>query len=131
MNIILFDGLCGLCDYSVQFILKRDSNAFFKFASLQSDYAKKILLEHKQDLNRSDSLLLIENGELYDKSTAVLKIASNLTYPWRFLKVFLFLPKSFRDLFYTLISENRYRIIPKKNQCTLPSPEFRKRFLDL
>lgn len=126
--VILFDGVCNLCNGSVLFIIKRDPQAKFRFASLQSDFGQQQL--HK--FNRSvtlESVLLIEADKLYDKSTAALKIASKLCGLWPLLSIFRVVPKSWRDGIYTWIARNRYRWFGKRESCMIPTPEFKSRFI--
>lgn len=127
-KIILFDGECNFCDRSVQFIIKRDPKGHFKFASLQSDIGKELLNEHKLPKN-IDSMVLLDNNHCYVKSSAALRICKNLKGAWKLLYLLLVVPKSFRDLFYEIISCNRYKWFGKKDICHLPSQEIRKRFL--
>ncbi|ETI66453.1 thiol-disulfide oxidoreductase DCC family protein [Neobacillus vireti] len=128
-RIILFDGVCNLCNSSVQFILKRDPNGTFKFASLQGEAGQSLLKKYGLNTN-INSFVLIENGEIYLKSTAALRICRKLTWAWRLVAVFLFIPRFIRDLFYELIAKNRYRWFGKKDSCMLPKPEWKSRFLD-
>ncbi|MBL4953331.1 thiol-disulfide oxidoreductase DCC family protein [Neobacillus sp. OS1-32] len=127
-KIILFDGECNLCDHSVQFIIKRDDKALYRFASIQSSVGREILLNYNVDEN-TDSFILVENNQCYYKSSAALRVCKNLNGAWKFLSIFLFLPSGFRDFFYDVIAKNRYKWFGKKDSCMLPSPEIRKRFL--
>ncbi|WP_062352806.1 thiol-disulfide oxidoreductase DCC family protein [Bacillus kwashiorkori] len=127
-GIILFDGECNFCNKSVQFIIKRDPHAYFKFASLQSDIGQKLLIEYgvREDV---DSLVLLEGKTYYVKSTAALKICKNLSGFWQAGKYFLFLPERWRNMVYDMIAKNRYRFFGRSSHCLLPTPEVRKRFL--
>ncbi len=127
-KIILFDGVCQFCDRSVQFIIKRDKKGHFKFASLQSDLAKQLLSQYNvaKDV---DSLVLLDGNNYYIKSTAVLRICKNLSGFWKLGYLLLVIPRPFRDFVYQLIAKNRYNWFGKKEACTIPSPEMRKRFL--
>ncbi|WP_318508794.1 thiol-disulfide oxidoreductase DCC family protein [Bacillus sp. T3] len=127
-NIILFDGLCNFCDHSVQFIIKRDNKAIYKFTSIQSDVGQKILQKYKVPTN-VDSLILISNNKYYTKTSAALRICKNLKGGWQLLQCLLIVPKPIRDFFYTILSKNRYKWFGRKESCTIPSPELRKRFL--
>jgi predicted DCC family thiol-disulfide oxidoreductase YuxK len=128
-RIILFDGVCNLCNTSVQFILKRDSDGYFKFASLQSETGQSLLKKHhlNNDLN---SVVLIENDTVYLKSSAALRVCSKLGGLWPILSIFRILPPFFRDLLYDIAAKNRYKWFGKKESCMLPSPEWKHRFLD-
>ncbi|MBM7571484.1 thiol-disulfide oxidoreductase DCC family protein [Aquibacillus albus] len=127
-RIILFDGECNFCDKSVQFIIKRDPEAYFKFASLQSDVGKKLMKQYNapEDI---DSFVLIENNKYYLKSSAALRVCKHLKGLWKFPYFFLAVPVPIRDFFYEIIAQNRYKWFGKKESCMLPSPEERKRFL--
>lgn len=107
-KIILFDGECNLCDHSVQFIIKRDDKALYRFASIQSSVGREILLNYNVDEN-TDSFILVENNQCYYKSSAALRVCKNLNGAWKFLSIFLFLPSGFRDFFYDVIAKNRYK----------------------
>jgi len=128
-SIILFDGICNLCNASVRFILKRDQTKQFLFASLQSDAAKKVLLQYKVKKIGMDSILLIEDGKVYQKSAAVLKICRHLNWPWSMFSVAHHLPESFRDKIYDLVAKYRYQWFGKKDSCTMMMPEFKNRFI--
>jgi len=128
-TIILFDGICNLCNGSVQFILKRDKNEKFLFASLQSDASKNILLQYNVKKITLDSILIIEDGQVYDKSTAVLKICRNLNWPWTMFPIVLHLPLSIRDRIYNFVGRNRYKWFGKKDSCTMMIPEYKNRFI--
>jgi predicted DCC family thiol-disulfide oxidoreductase YuxK len=128
-TIILFDGICNLCNGSVQFILKRDKNEKFLFASLQSDASKNILLQYNVKKITLDSILIIEDGQVYDKSTAVLKISKHLNWPWTILPIAIHLPLSIRDSVYNFVGRNRYKWFGKKDSCTMMIPEYKNRFI--
>ena len=128
-SIILFDGVCNLCNASVNFIIKHDKKAHFKFASLQSDAAKEILLQYNSKKINLDSIILIENNAVYEKSTAALKISKNLTGGFKLLYALIIIPKFIRDWVYYFIAENRYKWFGKKESCMIPSPEIKSRFL--
>lgn len=128
-SIILFDGVCNLCNNAVQFIIKRDKNKYFLFSSLQSDVAQDILLHFKLKNSDFDSIILIENGKIYDKSTASLKIAKQLSGLWKYNYIFIILPKFIRDFFYAIIAQNRYKWFGKKDACIIPTAALKARFL--
>lgn len=127
--IVLFDGVCNLCSGSVQFILKRDPEARFRFASLQSDFGQKIQAEHGLDPRELGSVLLLEDGRLYRESDAALRIVRSLSGAWKLLSVFRIVPRPIRDGVYRLIARNRYRWFGKSETCWLPTPVLRGRFL--
>lgn len=119
-SVILFDGVCNLCNHAVQTILKRDKKHYFKFASLQSDFAQKSIENHwLKTRPLPDSILLWENNKLYDRSAAVLKITKHLSGLWPVCSVFLLIPRFLRDAVYDFIARNRYKWFGKKNSCSL------------
>jgi len=130
-SIILFDGICNLCNYSVSFILKKDKKKHFRFASLQSDAAKKLLLHanNKNILNNLKSIVLISNNKVYTKSTAVLKIGKYLKFPYNLSYLLLIVPRFFRDFIYDYISKNRYKWFGKNETCMMPSKEYLDKFI--
>lgn len=127
--IILFDGVCNLCNASVQFILKRDSKAQFRFASLQSEFGKQKLLLYEIDANKCDSVIYIYKDKAFIKSTAALQIAKKLGGGWPLLYGLIIIPRFIRDWVYGFIAKNRYRWFGKKDSCMIPSPELKSRFL--
>lgn len=129
MRIILFDGVCNFCDASVQFIIKRDPAAHFLFTSLQSE--KGLELTKKYAIPEDvDSLVLIENGKAFTKSSAALRIAKKLDGLWHLFFLFILVPRKIRDGVYNYVAKNRYKWFGKKEDaCTLPSIEQRKRFI--
>lgn len=127
-HLILFDGECNFCDASVQFIIKRDPKALFKFTSLQSDIGIEMLKQFGVS-EKTDSIVLIEGNSHYTESTAALKIARKLTGFWKLCYVFIIVPKPLRDIVYQFIAKNRYKWFGKKQECMLPTAEQRNRFL--
>ena len=138
--VVLFDGVCNFCDSSVNFIIDHDREGYFKFAPLQSDEGRRLAnefgfssavgeTEPASDLIPIDSVILVEDGKAYTHSTAALKIIRRLGAPWSLLYAFIAVPTGVRDYFYKLFARYRYRIFGKKDQCMLPSPEVRARFL--
>jgi predicted DCC family thiol-disulfide oxidoreductase YuxK len=128
-SLILFDGVCNLCNSSVQFILLRDKKDRFRFASLQSDYGQSILKQYNLPTDKFNSLALVENGKIYQKSTGALRIARNLKGLWPMLYGFIIVPPFIRNLVYDIIAKNRYRWFGKKEECMLPRPEWKQKFL--
>jgi predicted DCC family thiol-disulfide oxidoreductase YuxK len=127
-NIILFDGECNFCNSSVQFIIKRDKKAIFRFASIQSDVGKEIVRKHNASLD-VDSLILVEHNKCYYKSSAVFRICKRLKGAWKLFYFLIVLPNPLRDYFYDLVAKNRYKWFGKKTDCMMPSPDIRNRFL--
>ncbi|MDN3644182.1 thiol-disulfide oxidoreductase DCC family protein [Lutimonas halocynthiae] len=128
-TIILFDGICNLCNGAVQFLLKRDVNEQFLFASLQSDAAKNILLQYNVKKIKMDSIIFIEDDQLYQKSTAVLKICRYLNWPWTMISFAGILPLRFRDKIYDVIAKHRYKWFGRKDTCTMMMPKYKNRFI--
>ena len=130
-KIVLFDGVCNLCDDAVQRIIKHDKKDTFRFASLQSDFGKELVAERGLDPEELDSIILIDPGvAYYKKSTAALEISRDLSGGYSLLKNFLFIPESIRDGVYDFIANNRYKWFGKKEQCMIPTPELKAKFLD-
>ena len=131
MNIILFDGLCNLCSSSVQFVIKHDTKAVFKFASLQSEIGQKLLLDNGIPItnNNFSSFILIEDHSIYKESTAALRVARKLNGLCPLLYAAIIIPPFIRNAFYQFIASNRYKWFGKKDTCWLPTQELIDRFL--
>ena len=127
--IILFDGICNFCNGSVNFIIERDRGGYFKFAPLQSEIGQKLLNEYGVDTTVTDSIVLIEDGKAYVRTTAALRIARKLSGVWRWFYSFIIVPRFVRDVFYKLFAKYRYKMFGKQNACMMPTPEIRSRFL--
>jgi len=127
--VILFDGVCNLCSGSVQFILKRDKEKKFLFASLQSNYGQELLKKLGLPADTFNSFMLYQDGNILTRSTAALQMFQQLK-GWKWVKLFWIVPKFIRDAVYNLIATNRYRWFGKKNECWLPASELKARFLD-
>ena len=132
-KVILFDGVCNVCDGFVQFILKRDKRGLFYFASLQSDIAQQLLAKHKITIKELSTVVLIDqdNDKTYTHSDVPLIVAKDLGGMCAIFYLFRILPKGLRDRFYNWFAENRYRLFGKKEVCMLPQPEWHSRFLDV
>lgn len=126
--VVFFDGVCNLCNASVDLILRNDPKNRFLFSSLQGEAARRLL--PPTDLQNLNTLIFYENGEIFRRSTAALKIAVRLSGLWPLFGVFFILPRFLRDPFYDLIARNRYRFWGKKETCRIPSPAERAKFLD-
>ncbi|MGB0850662.1 MAG: thiol-disulfide oxidoreductase DCC family protein [Bacteroidia bacterium] len=127
-DVVLFDGVCTLCNSSVDFIVRHEKGDRLLFASLQSDVGKQIIANSGLD-EVPDSILFYTDKELYSKSTAVLKIAKHLSRPFSLAQIFIVVPKPFRDVVYDWIAKNRYQWFGKKETCRIPTPEERAKFL--
>ena len=129
--IILFDGVCHLCDATVKFILPRDRAGVFRFATLQSDFARNLLGKHGLPVTHPpQTIFLVDGGEVYDRSTAALRIACRLGGAWRLLAAFWIIPKPLRDWVYALIALNRYRWFGRYEECPLPPADWKARFIE-
>jgi predicted DCC family thiol-disulfide oxidoreductase YuxK len=127
--VVLFDGVCNVCNGLVRFILPRDRRGYFRFASLQSFAAERLLTACGRAPGTLDSLVLIEDGRCYERSDAVLRIAGRLRFPWRLARGFGTVPRPIRDGLYTFVAARRYRWFGRKDVCALPPPEWKERFL--
>ncbi len=128
--IILFDGVCNLCNGVVQFLIKRDPEAKFRFASLQSVFGKAQLLKFNMDPETLHSVVVVHNGNAFQKSDAVIYISRYLSWPWRIVASFRWLPKRFRDALYDLIAGSRYKLFGRRESCMIPTADLRGRFLE-
>lgn len=126
---VLFDGVCNLCNGSVNFIIDRDPEGYFKFASLQSEEAEAIMRRVGISGASLESIVLVEGGRVYRRSDAVLRIARKLKGLWPALALFSIVPRPIRDWVYDWIARNRYRWFGKRDTCRIPTPELRSRFL--
>jgi predicted DCC family thiol-disulfide oxidoreductase YuxK len=118
-SIILFDGYCNLCSGAIQFIIKRDKQKKFQFASLQSEIGKKLLIEHDLPVTDVNTLVLFEKGVIYTRSTGALKITRSLSGIWPICYSAIIIPKFLRDAIYSWVAKNRYQWFGKKEQCFL------------
>lgn len=129
-DLILFDGDCNVCNRSVQFVLQRDPGGRFRFASLQSAAGQAALAAAGFEGEVPDTIILITAGRVWLRSGAVLRIARGLGFPWWVFSVFLLVPAVIRDWFYKLFAARRYRWFGRAENCLVPTPEVRARFLD-
>jgi predicted DCC family thiol-disulfide oxidoreductase YuxK len=127
--VLLFDGVCNFCNSSVNFIMQRDPKGYFKFASLQSAYGQQQLLKAGLNTKEFDSLVLLENGRIYLRSSAALRIVRSLNGLWPLLYVFIIVPPFLRNFLYNIIARNRYRWFGKREECRVPTAEERGRFV--
>lgn len=128
-KIILFDGVCNLCNSSVNFIIDHDRKNIFRFASLQSDSGQVLLKKFGLNNVSFDSIILIDKEKYFTRSSAVLKIAKDFPGFWKLLYIFIIIPPAIRDLLYDIIAENRYKWFGKKDSCRVPTPELKEKFL--
>jgi predicted DCC family thiol-disulfide oxidoreductase YuxK len=128
--VLLFDGVCNMCNHIVIFIIKHDPKATFRFASLQSQAGVGMLQQHGLPASDMNTVILIGGSHYYTKSTAALHVFKRLGGLWPLLYVFIVIPKPIRDIIYAWVARNRYKWFGKKDQCMIPTPELEERFLD-
>lgn len=128
-SIVLFDGVCNFCNSSVNFIMARDKRDKFRFAALQSDAGIGLQKKFNLDPYDLDSFILVQGDKYYKKSTAALRTAKELGFPWSLLYVFIVIPPFIRNIAYNIIAKNRYRWFGKKETCRIPTPDERAKFL--
>jgi predicted DCC family thiol-disulfide oxidoreductase YuxK len=129
-KIILFDGVCNLCNGAIQFVIKHDRKNVFRYAPLQGEIGKKLLAERNMDPKEVDSIVLIEPGvAYYTKSSAALKIGQEFGGAWKMLGLFEWVPEKISNFIYDFIAGNRYQWFGKKEECMVPTPTLREKFL--
>ena len=130
-KLILFDGVCNLCNSSIQYVIKHDKKNLFMFTALQSEAGKQIIEKYNIDTKKIDSILLYtpEKGIDY-KSTAALKVANKLGFPQSLMSIFFIIPPFIRNWVYDYIAKNRYKWYGKKDACMIPTPELKSKFLE-
>lgn len=128
-GIVLFDGTCAFCERSVTFIATRDPGGYFRFGASQTPAAQALLSEFGETRESTRSIILIEDGQLFRKSTAVLRIARRLPLPWSIAAVALFVPRPLRDAAYAVVAAVRHRIAGRSNACEIPPPAIRERLI--
>jgi predicted DCC family thiol-disulfide oxidoreductase YuxK len=126
--IVLFDGVCNFCNAAVQFIIRRDPGGLFRFASLQSRTGQELLGRYPE-LRGVDSVILLENGVPYIESSAALRIASRLRWPWKLAGALRLVPRSLRDVCYRMFAKRRYRWFGRQDACMVPTKDIRDQFL--
>ena len=134
--LVLYDGVCGLCNRLVQFLLKRDKRDRFRFASLQSEFARALLTRHGVDPHDLDTVYVVTNHEQPDetllaRSDAILYLLAELGGIWSLAGAGRVLPRGLRDAIYKIVARNRYRVFGKHESCMLPEPKHRAKFLDV
>lgn len=128
-EIILFDGVCNFCNSSINFIIDHDPSNHFKFAALQSEIGQSILRKFNKNTEDFDSVILLKDNTLYEKSDAALEITKHLSGLWKYFSVFGIFPTFFLNFFYDIVAKNRYRFFGKSDSCRMPTVELRERFL--
>ena len=129
-HIIFFDGVCNLCNNSVNKLIKMDVKKVFKFASLQSEFARSFFPGHLINHKDFDTILFYKNGQFYDRSNAVLNICKALGGRFNVFLIGYIIPRFMRDTLYRLVAKNRYKWFGKKDQCVVPTDDLKERFLD-
>ena len=127
--IILFDGVCNFCNAGINFIIKQDKRKVFRFAALQSETGQRLLKQHHLSTKEFDSFVLIDNGKVYMKSSAGIKVYGKLPWYWKWTQAAWLAPKVIRNGVYDWIARNRYKWFGKKEACMIPTAEVRSRFL--
>jgi predicted DCC family thiol-disulfide oxidoreductase YuxK len=126
--VILFDGVCNLCNSSVLFVIKHDPKKQFRFASIQGDYGQQVLKRFQLPPDSLNSFILLKDNQIYTHSTGALKVAKQLSGPWPLLYAFIIVPPFIRNAVYQFIANNRYKWFGKKEQCMVPSPALKELF---
>lgn len=129
MQVIIFDGVCNFCNASVNFIMDRDPQGIFRFTANQSEAGQKILSEAGEPTDEVGTVYLYDNGVIYKESSAALRIAKRLVFPWNLCYGWIIVPAFIRDFVYRIIARNRYRWFGKRESCRLPSPDEAARFI--
>jgi predicted DCC family thiol-disulfide oxidoreductase YuxK len=129
-SIILFDGVCNLCNRSVQFIIRRDKKNRFRFAAIQGKTGQSLMQQFQLTQNEINSFLLIEGQKIYIRSTAALRVFRQLGGLWSLLYVFIIVPPFIRDVIYNWVARNRYKWYGKRDACMIPSDELKSKFLE-
>jgi predicted DCC family thiol-disulfide oxidoreductase YuxK len=128
-KVILFDGVCNLCNSSVTLVIKNDKAGVFRFAALQSEIGAALIAKFDVDTSKTDSILLIDQDKIYAKSTAALKIAKELSGAYPLLYGFMIIPNFIRNWVYDFIAKHRYKWFGKTDMCMIPTPELKNKFL--
>lgn len=128
-GIVLFDGVCNLCNSSVQTVIKYDKKDYFRFAPLQSETGQKLLQQAHLPADFLGTFVYFENGKHYLRSTAALKLSKHLSGLWPLFYVLIVIPAPIRDVFYNLVANNRYKLFGKQEACMIPTPDLMKKFI--
>ncbi len=129
--VLLFDGVCNLCNRWVNFVIDRDPEARILFAPLQSDAARRLLKQFDIDVDAMDTVILLDQEKVYERSDAVLHLAGYLKGPVRLLRAGIIVPRFLRNALYDFIAKKRYRWFGQRNECRMPEPELKNRFLEM
>ncbi len=129
-HIVFFDGVCNLCNHTVDFVMKHNSSENLYFSSLQSPFALNFFKQYDISLQQLSTIYFFNKGQLYHKSEAALRIAKHLDKPFKYLSIFSFLPIRFRNIIYDFVAKNRYRWFGKHDTCRIPTADELQRFLE-
>ena len=129
-KVILFDGICNLCNNAIKFIIKNDKKNIFQFATLQGEYGIKIQNKYELDSKEIDSIILVDGDKVFTRSSAALRIAKDLRAPYFIFYIFIVIPAFIRNFIYDLIAKNRYKWFGKTESCMVPSNELKSKFFD-
>jgi predicted DCC family thiol-disulfide oxidoreductase YuxK len=127
--VILFDGVCNLCNGAINFVLRHDKKGIFRFASIQSEAGQQLLAANGIDASELNSFFLVEKGKVYKKSAAALRVVNYFAWYWKELQILIIVPYFLRDAIYDFVAANRYKWFGKSDQCMVPTPDLQKRFL--
>jgi predicted DCC family thiol-disulfide oxidoreductase YuxK len=127
--VILFDGVCNLCNGAINFVLRHDKKGIFRFASIQSEAGQQLLAANGIDASELNSFFLVEKGKVYKKSAAALRVVNYFAWYWKELQILRIVPYFLRDAIYDFVATNRYKWFGKRDQCMVPTPDLQKRFL--
>lgn len=128
--ILLFDGVCNLCNRIVQFTINRDPKRKFKFASLQSESGQSLLKQFNLPTDDFNSFVFIKGDKYFLKSSAGLHVLKELGGPWKMFYIFIIFPRPIRDFIYNIIARTRYKVFGKRETCMVPTPDLKQRFLE-
>jgi predicted DCC family thiol-disulfide oxidoreductase YuxK len=128
--VILFDGVCNYCNGMVNFLIRKDRKEILRFAALQSKAGQELLQQYKLPTTAFDTFILIEQGKVYKRSSAALRLYNKLPWYWKWTQVFWIVPRFLRDAVYNLIARNRYKWFGKKEECMVPTEDVKSRFLE-
>ncbi len=129
-QIVIFDGLCNLCNGLVNFVIKRDPKGVFGFVPLQGQFGQSFMLKYNIPEREADAVILIKNGRHYLRSDAVLEIIRDISGLWFLFRVIKLVPRPLRDAFYRIFARNRYRLFGKRDYCVIPADDVRSRFMN-
>lgn len=128
-NIVLFDGVCNLCNGAINFLIDHDKDNLLLFASLQSDFGQVVLKDYGMNINDFDTFVFLKDGKMFTRSQGALEVMNVLGGSWSSLYLFRFVPTFLRDGIYKIIAKNRYKLFGQRDACRMPTPELKAKFL--